>query len=80
MDVAKIFVPDPSKDSFELWASRVAEDLVGQTWLPKPQESRWKAWAKELFFSGSVAAEAIPDPGLYNTWREWATKWMTVQN
>ena len=79
--MAKIlFVPDPHGTTFELWANRCAEDLTSQVWFPKPNESRWKEWARQLFYSNDLVAEGVPDPVLYNDWREWARRWMVTQN
>jgi len=75
-----LFVPDPKNIGFELWANRCSEDLNGQVWFPRPDERKWRDWASQLFFSGDLVAEGIPDPKQYNNWRDWALQWMVTQN
>lgn len=75
-----LFVPDPRGTSFDLWATRCADDLCGYVWFPNPDEDNWKKWARQLYSSNSLVNESVPNPEMFKTWREWALQWMVTQN
>ena len=66
-----IQLPVPTGCPWNLWASRVVEEL-GYFDLPMVPESRWQDFAREFIKHPSFDGQGAPDPQKWHRWQDWA--------
>lgn len=68
-------LPDPRGSSYDEWAARAYEELVGDG-CPLPlRPDHWREWANSVIALPSLGRfEPLPWPEMFNDWSEWAAR------
>ena len=65
-------VYDPRYHTWDSWASLMCEAYAAQQLSYPTIEKDWKSWAEGLKAIDVFTNEAIPGPGPFENWQDWA--------
>ena len=63
---------DPRFHTFESWASLMVELYAAQQLSIPTAQTDWKQWGEGLKAIDVFTNEAIPSPGAFQNWQDWA--------
>lgn len=71
-------VYDPRFHSWDSWAALMVEAYGAQQLEIPTGEADWKSWAAGLKGIDLFSKDAVPDPYVFDDWKEWAEQLVNV--
>jgi hypothetical protein len=78
MELALVY--DPRGHSFESWSALMCEAYAAQQLAINIKEEKWRDWATGIMAIDVFQNNSVPDPYLFNNWRDWAENLVNVVN